>query len=389
MYVIQTLLVAFVLTVMCWRTHLLHRFQIVGWTSATLFLASRFGDTGQLVVYSSDQSIYFNSVMRIMADGPPLAFPSSLSWWLLEAQTPYVMPGVLLSMAGLHPAVALKTVSLLSILGLTSLVGREIAGSSFRQSAIVGTMTATGVIGIFFSVWALRDATLMLTTTTVFVGRGRVRLVALFVTAMMRPHLAAALAAGLIVAVLWNKFRSRGSWSIPDTIATITVGAVLGPLMLSFGENMRRLVEYSLESGSLNTVGLFDASPELIASLGELTRYVSTLVGLQFLTASDNTVTLSIQSLLLARIGLAELWLIPTLFFLCLILKRTGLAVNERWLLVSFATYTALGSTTDFSSARQNLPFLPYMGVLLFRLWRGRNATVVAASPSRSLGTSN
>jgi len=98
-------------------------------------------------------------------------------------------------------------------------------------------------------------------------------------------------------------------------------------------------------------------------------RIASNYVGLQFLTVRESTVELSITSLLLLRLLLSETIIIPLLLTTVVILTRrhTLLMQSVMW---SFGIYVGIVTNTDFNSFRQNIPFMPVMGLVVLLAWQ-------------------
>ncbi|MFZ9805646.1 MAG: hypothetical protein ACO3ER_04795, partial [Ilumatobacteraceae bacterium] len=92
-------------------------------------------------------------------------------------------------------------------------------------------------------------------------------------------------------------------------------------------------------------------------------------VGLQFLTARESTVEFSITSLLLLRLLLSETIIIPLLFTVAVLVTRRHslLMQSVTW---SFGIYIGIATNTDFNSFRQNIPFMPVMGLVVLLAWK-------------------
>ena len=100
-------------------------------------------------------------------------------------------------------------------------------------------------------------------------------------------------------------------------------------------------------------------------------RIASNFVGLQFLTVRESTVEFSITSLLLLRLLLSETLLIPVFFTVTVLMNRrhTLLMQSVVW---SFGIYVGIVTNTDFNSFRQNIPFMPVMGLVVLLAWKGQ-----------------
>jgi hypothetical protein len=114
-----------------------------------------------------------------------------------------------------------------------------------------------------------------------------------------------------------------------------------------------------------------------------VTRILANFIGLQFLASSAASIEFSVAQLLMARIPLSETIVIPTLFTALTVVGR-HITRRSKWILWSFSIYVGLVTNTDFNSFRQNLPFMPIMGLCIvgkFQALRQSNA------PSSSRGS--
>jgi hypothetical protein len=111
---------------------------------------------------------------------------------------------------------------------------------------------------------------------------------------------------------------------------------------------------------------------------------VSNLVGLQFLTAQESTVPTSIASLLGYRVFLSETIAIPTIFLVVTLLS-TRLSDLGRIVLWSFSIYLGLVTNTEFNSFRQNIPFMPMMGLVVLTEFERRRSSYRVSPPPPNL----
>ncbi|MFZ9772053.1 MAG: hypothetical protein ACO3D1_07800, partial [Ilumatobacteraceae bacterium] len=95
----------------------------------------------------------------------------------------------------------------------------------------------------------------------------------------------------------------------------------------------------------------------------------SNFVGLQFLTVRESTVEFSITSLLLLRLLLSETLLIPVFFTVTVLMNRRH-ALLMQSVMWSFGIYVGIVTNTDFNSFRQNIPFMPVMGLVVLLAWK-------------------
>ena len=77
----------------------------------------------------------------------------------------------------------------------------------------------------------------------------------------------------------------------------------------------------------------------------------------------------STTSLLLLRVLLSETIVIPILFTISVLLARRQslLMQSVMW---SFGIYVGIVTNTDFNSFRQNIPFMPAMGLVALLAWK-------------------
>jgi hypothetical protein len=325
--------------------------QILGWMSLTTVISVRFGLLEQQNFYSNDQRYHAGLVKEILATGLTL----DLDWWLSAARIPYVLPSTVIAAIGVEPLLALKFVSLLALLATTSLIQRVVLATSTRDVAITSYLSATALIGVFFASLGLRETTMMLFVLWFFTRPTTVvKLGALLGLGLLRPHLAAAVLIGSLVGLALHKLR-RDSMATPLTnFASLTAAAILGYYVYSSG--------LQFQSGMSGVFGhTWGISPVL--------RIASNFVGLQFLTVRESTVEFSITSLLLLRLLLSETIIIPLLFTTVVILTRRHslLMQSVMW---SFGIYVGIVTNTDFNSFRQNIPFMPVMGLVVLLAWK-------------------
>jgi hypothetical protein len=117
--------------------------------------------------------------------------------------------------------------------------------------------------------------------------------------------------------------------------------------------------------------------------LRPVARIFANFVGLQFLASSSTTIEFSIAQLLMARIPFSETIIIPILFTALTVAGR-HITRRSKWILWSFSIYVGLVTNTDFNSFRQNLPFMPIMGLCIVGKFQ---ALRQSKSPSSSRGS--
>jgi hypothetical protein len=366
LYVLQLLLVAAGVSALVWRTNIVCRLQVCGWILLNYVIALRYGLIGQLEFYSNDQLHFVNVVETLLAG----TVSADVDWWISSARVPFTIPAFILASAGIDVALALKTTSLLFLLGTTHLIVRHARIQSLSGFALLSFMTGLAFSGSFFSSLAQRETSMMFFAVLLFVGKSpAVRGASLLMLLLLRPHLAVAIAIGWICAVLSQRDFRKRSWSPGRAVTAIASGAVIGYVLFGVG--------FQYQTGISGIFGhQFGIRPVL--------RIASNFMGLQFLTAYDTTIELSVSQLLLGRLIFAETILIPVAFTLHVLTSR-GTSQLTRWTLWSFAIYVGLVTNTDFNSFRQNIPLIPVMGLCVMEVLKHKTDSRRSTAEFRTL----
>jgi hypothetical protein len=344
-YIIQLLLVTLAVTAVVWPIGKLARLQVLAWSILVAGIYMRYGYLDQLVFYSNDQQHHAGLVDRLLAEG----IPTSPQWWLVSGRIPFVLPATLLAIAGINTALALKTVSLVSYLYLSHLLLSTVGSAHHTRAMWRVYICSLGVVGVFFASLALRETTIMLSAALFVLHRSpSVRIVSFVCLVLLRPHLAAAFLIGWVIADVLRALGQR-RWTPFRAALSVIIGSYLGYLLFSFG--------LSIGFGQSGTVQhQWGREP--------IQRIASNFVGLQFLAAPESSVPLSLTSLTRLRVLMSETIVIPLLFIsTCLVSSR--LSHLGRIVLWSFAIYVGLVTNTEFNSFRQNIAFMPLMGVVI------------------------
>jgi len=354
MYILQVVLIGGLVSWFVRHDALVVRLQVATWTLGVAAIAWQFGLTEQLDFYSNDQRYYSDLVQLFATEG----IPWDVDVWL-GSKTPYTIAALPLALVGIHPTLALKTVSLFCLLLLTRSVLDTSRSTTQKRQFITLWLTACGLIGTFFSLLALRETMMMLfvyrfATSQSLATRGA-SLVALY---LLRPHLAAAVFVAEIVMMAWRVVRGRLNLGASESPILIAVGVILGTALYSWG---------AFGSSNLRTPFSGDwGIPQAI-------RIASNFVGLQFLTVREETVEFSIARLLLLRLVFSETIVIPVAFtFICLFFSHR-LNDRARFTLLAFTIYSSVAIGTDFNSFRQNIPIMPLLGLVVLGVIRSRN----------------
>ena len=355
MYIFQALLIGSLISWLVRHDALVVRLEVMIWTLGVTAIAWWFGLVEQLNFYSNDQR-YYSGVVKSFSTA---SIPWDVDTWL-GSKIPYTVAALPLALAGVHPTLALKTVSLVCLLALTRSALDANRSRTHKDQIITLWLTACGIVGTFFSMLALRETMMMLfvyrfATSQSPVTRG-VSLIALY---LLRPHLAAAVFAAEVVMVVWRLVRGRLSLGTAETPILIAIGVILGTTLFAWG------VGGTGGIGTRFTGGW---------GIEQAIRVASNFVGLQFLTVAEDTVNYSLTRLLLLRLVLNETILIPVAFTVICLFFPHRLNDRARFTLLAFTIYSSVVIGTDFNSFRQNIPFMPLMGLVVLDVIRSRDA---------------
>jgi hypothetical protein len=167
---------------------------------------------------------------------------------------------------------------------------------------------------------------------------------------LLRPHLAAALliAEILVTALAWTKTPRRFGYAFPPLL--MLAGTVIGSILFSVGRGGLRQAHVNLR---------------IDVGIEQIRQIASNFVGLQFLTTGESNVNFSIQSLVLLRGIFSETILIPLFFVVVVLLAGSHLERQHQSVLLAFTIYVGVSANSDFNSFRQNIPFMPLMGIVV------------------------
>lgn len=221
-------------------------------------------------------------------------------------------------------------------------------------------------MGLFFSTLALRETAMMYFVLLAVAGKSSAtRGLALVLLLLLRSHLAVALIIGFVLVSLWRLLNRHGTWSPLRAMGAITGGSLVGYALFAIG--------FQYQTGVSNVFGhQFGLRP--------VTRIASNYIGLQFLTAYEESIEFSLPELLTSRLLFSETIFIPLAFFIVVIFSKQ-LSITTQWALLAFAIYVGLVTNTEFNSFRQNVPLMPLMGLTIFTALQQRYPAL--ASPLR------
>ena len=150
MYIFQAALIGGLLSWVSRQEALIVRLQVAIWTLGVIAIAWQLGLSEQVGFYSNDQSWYTETVSYYAKFGLP-----DISDRWLGKKVPFTFIALPLAMMGVHPTLALKTISLVCLLVLTRSVLDASRPRTQKEQVITLWLTACGSIGSFFSLLAL------------------------------------------------------------------------------------------------------------------------------------------------------------------------------------------------------------------------------------------
>lgn len=352
MYISQVILIAGVLYVLVRRQPVVLRLQVIAWAIGVIGIWWRFGEA-QLGFYSNDQNHYVSILNTLLNE----TWPRDPQWWLEFSKIPYPLVAYPLALAGIHTALALKTISAVCMLALAGGLLRHYQTTWVRSQTRTLYFTGCGLIGTFFSLLCLRETMMMYFVYRYVTDKSLVgRCVSLLVVFLLRSHLAAALVLAEVLVAMWNSAGLRRRLGYGEPLTLITVGVTVGVMIFSW-----RLANiYGLD-------GFREVKTPFGGNFGiaETLQIASNFAGLQFLTAHEAFVRLSVSNLLFLRVVFSDTVLIPLGFTLACILLGPRLRERHKFTLLAFSIYVSIVTNTDFNSFRQNIPFMPLMGMVV------------------------
>lgn len=364
LYLIQTLLIAGTLFLMVRREARLLQLQVLIWTVGVIAIMWRYEPVAQLGFYSNDQ-IQYAAVVRILttwnwAEGEA----PSLFWWTEFSKIPYPAAAAPLALIGIHFALALKTVSLVCLLALSRELLERYQADGLRSQITVLYLTGCGLIGTFFSLVALRETMMMYFVYRYATDRTLIsKLLSIAIIFLLRSHLAAALIVAEVALAIWSWLTKGRRLGFAEAPVLIVGGVTLGYLMFSWRFNGIQGYDFfrRLQTPFNGNFGIT-----------ETVQTASNFAGLQFLTAAEAFVRLSVAELLLLRLIFSDTVLIPVAFTLVCLVVNHRLRERHKFTLLAFTIYVSIVTNTDFNSFRQNIPLMPLMGVVILDFLQDR-----------------
>jgi hypothetical protein len=334
------------------------------WVLGVSLIYWRYGSDGQLEFYSNDQLFHVYLMGKLEWAGRPLNI-----FDLIDRRYLYVGPAYLLTLAGFNSVIALKFVSFICFLVNSIVVTRHLRTLVPKITPLYLWLT-TGPIVFFFSLLALRETMLLLAMTTMFlVPNPSLRILGLATIGMLRPHLAVAIIMAVATVFVIQQI-PRVLYYV--RIATLTIVSVTGGVLLYS-------VAYAIDNNDDLTLArsLIDKEKTYLI--------LSNLVGLQFLNADFVAIERSLSDLLLSRLLFGESILVPLLFSIALFIPKDSIDRLKMLIISIFGYYIGIIAGSDFTSFRQNLPFVSVMAVVIIQTFRRENSTDSAEQPQLSV----
>ena len=299
----------------------------------------------QVIFYSNDQEIH-QRIIRTYLENEGFILRSAIQHRYL-----ITYPTFLLSKIGFDEVLVLKTIQILSLIGIY-FKSKSILSSKGMTPKFWHFVFMASPLLFFFSLLALRDLTLALFTVSyVFANKFKNRAVFSLLIFLLKPHLAIALLFGTFALFVFQRFRPR--FQLFSALIFVSASYVVG--------------SFSYSVGSLFRDGFFPGLPSDFFSQTKIFQVFLNFSGLQFfslLNDKDSIVATPTHFLLLARIILFDTFLIPLSFVVVVTFCLRELKRESFLVFMSFSYYLGLVSQTDFNSTRQNIPFLAAMGIV-------------------------
>jgi hypothetical protein len=369
-YYLQAIFLAIVSLTFCQRRGKIDLALLVvstSWFIGVSIIFWRYGVVGQNDFYQNDQRFHWEIVTQRISSDLNGSF-----YQLNTLRVPYTLPAFVLAKIGFDATLSLKFVSLCCALANVALVRKFIVQNG-RQWSVFAFWLVAGPMITFFSMLALRETMMLLCVSYLFLRSSiNGKIISLIALVVLRPHLAAAVAIGLVWGHVLKRIPERTH--LTAVILTAVVPIYLGIVGFPLGQMLLSQRPFNLDNG------LFLRE--------QFVQVFSAFVGLQFVTVAYQTVEFSTYSLILVRAIFPEIVLIPLLFVASSLFYSPKLAGIKFGALASFVFFTSVSTGTEFLSVRQSLPFMTTLGAIAI-LTFSRNfeqIQLAALSPTTSYG---
>ena len=295
--------------------------------------------------YSNDQDVHLR-IIRNYIENEGFNFQS-----IIPLRYVITYPTYLLSKIGFNEILVLKTIQILSLIGIYFSSKRILLSNGVSLKLWHFAFIASPLM-FFFSLLALRDLVLALLTIS-FIFERKFQRCTLFIAFvfLLKPHLAIALLFGTFVLFLFRRFRTK--FDFYTAFFCVGFAYILGTFSYSIGAFFKDR--------------FFPGLPSELLSQAKISQLTLNFSGLQFFTLindKNSVVATPTHFLLLARIVLFDTFLIPLSFVFISVFLLRHLKKESFLVFMSFVFYLGLVSQTDFNSTRQNIPFLAAMGIV-------------------------
>ena len=322
-----------------WRAY--STLYVLVWTLAVIAIKYRFG-VEQSTFYSNDQQAQLAMYDRLLQNGLLLSPQQFIADRYL-----IIVPIRWLNLFGIEPILAMKFLQAICLLLLYQVCIKFLERNNLTVKLTYAIFFA-GPLFIFISTLGLRDLEISLAATYFFIGQNKyLKQLSLLVLIPLRPHLAVALTFGWLISKFVKQFQFK------KTYVVLTVLTIVSFALGSYGYVIGRNVQFG---SAITEPAIFQQDAWW--------RYLSNLVGLQFLSLDDRIVNISVVRLLALRLFFVDSFLVPICFVVTLMAQKIEHSLLRVQVFLSFTFFLGLASQTDFNSTRQNLPFLSTMGVL-------------------------
>jgi hypothetical protein len=346
-YSIQAIFFALVAVVVVSRSKKtdLYQFALISiWLIGVIVIYARYKDE-QVLFYSNDQ-LFHQDVIEyyVPIEGIQIRKIISMRYLL-------TVPVYLVSLLGFNAMLTIKFLQLGALL-LVYKQSQRFMSEQFLRIRFWQLPLIAGPILIFMSLLSLRDV-LLAYFALLFVSSNdyKSRLIGLSGAFLLRPHLAVALAFGLILSSFYSQWKPKFQ-SITFSVVALLSYAI-GTIAYWIGAVIQKGVNFD--------------TPSTVFSQFKFSQLAANFFGLQFLALNNPDkaiVDASTIALLLSRLVFFDTLLIPVLFLIAVFRHPEFLTKQKVLTFHAFLFFYGVVSQTSFNSTRQNIPFLACMGLL-------------------------
>ena len=346
-YSIQAVFFALIAVVVVSRSKKtdLYQFVLISiWLIGVIAIYARYRE-GQVLFYSNDQDFHRQVIEYYLPiEGFHVSAIISLRYLL-------TIPVYLVSLLGFNAMLIIKFLQLSALL-LVYKRSRQFMSELSLKIRFWQLPLIAGPILVFMSLLSLRDV-LLAAFTLLFISASdrNAKILGLGGAFLLRPHLAVALAFGLILSYFYSLWKPKFQGLALSVIALLSY--VAGTISYWIGAVIQKGVNFD--------------TPRTVFTQFKFSQLAANFFGLQFLALSnpdDRIVASSTFTLLLSRLVFFDTLLIPVLFLIAVFRHPEFLYKQKILTFQAFLFFYGVVSQTSYNSTRQNIPFLACMGVL-------------------------